>query len=468
MTTELAVAERTAAPLLGRLRSFVFGPPLPARLPERVQATIAQEQDQTEVLVSVLQLLAVAAFAALYTLTPKAFDPQAVPFEPVPVTLTVYAGFTLLRLWLAWQRRLAAWFLALSVVVDISVLMITIWTFHLQYQEPPPIYLKAPTMLYAFILIALRALRFEPWLVLLAGSAAAAGWLVLVAYAVLGAGGADVTHDFATYAMSYQVLLGAEVDKVVSLMMVTLILTIGLVRARKLLFRAVSDQVAATELSRFFAPEVAGRIRDSDIALEPGQAELRRAAILMVDLRGFTPLAHQIAPGEVMALLSEYQSRVVAAVTRHGGSIDKFMGDGILASFGATRPSASFAADALRAVDALLASTAAWAAERRARGLPAPGVGAAVATGPVMFGTIGDESRLEYTVIGEPVNLAAKLEKHTKAEGVRALCATETYQLARSQGYEPRMPHPSLGRRDVAGIDDPVGLVALAPPVECS
>jgi adenylate cyclase len=463
MTTELTVAKRSPAPLIGRLRGFVFGPPLPARLPDRVQATIKQEQDQTEILVSVLQLLAIAGFAALYILTPKAFDPQAVPFEPVPVTLTVYAGFILLRLWLAWQRRLAGWFLALSVVVDITVLMVTIWSFHLQYQEPAPIYLKAPTMLYAFILIALRALRFEPWLVLLAGTTAAAGWLVLVGYAVVAEGGAQITHDFATYAMSYQVLLGAEVDKVVSLMMVTLILTVGLVRARKLLFQAVSDQVAATELSRFFAPEVAGRIRESDMALEPGQAELRRAAILMVDLRGFTPLTHEIAPGEVMALLSEYQSRVVAAVTGHGGSIDKFMGDGILASFGATRPSHRFAADALRAVDALLASTAVWVEERRARGLPAPEAGAAVATGPVMFGTIGDASRLEYTVIGEPVNLAAKLEKHTKVEGVRALCAAETYQLARSQGYEPLAPARPLAGRHVAGLEEPVDLMALTP-----
>jgi adenylate cyclase len=359
MTTELAVKDRSFGPLLGRARRFVFGPPLPARLPERVQTTIRQEQDQTEILVSLLQLLAVASFAALYTLTPKGFDPQMVPFEPVPVTLAVYTGFTLVRLWLAWQRRLQAWFLALSVVVDISVLMVTIWTFHLQYQEPPPLYLKAPTMLYAFILIALRTLRFEPWLVLLAGITAATGWLLLVVYAVFGAGGAGITHDFAVYAMSYKVLLGAEVDKVVSLLMVTLILTLGLVRARKLLFRAVTDQVAATELSRFFAPEVAGRIRDSDMALEPGQAELRTAAIVMVDMRGFTPLAQKLAPRDVMALLSEYQARVVAAMTAHGGSIDKFMGDGILASFGATRPSASFAADALRAVDALLASTAA-------------------------------------------------------------------------------------------------------------
>jgi hypothetical protein len=74
MTTELAVADRTPAPLLGRLRRFVFGPPLPARLPERVQATIKEDQDQTEILVSLLQLLAVGTFALLYAATPKAFD----------------------------------------------------------------------------------------------------------------------------------------------------------------------------------------------------------------------------------------------------------------------------------------------------------------------------------------------------------------------------------------------------------
>jgi adenylate cyclase len=461
MTTELAATDPSLGPRLGRVRRFVFGPPLPARLPERVLRTIRQEQDQTEILVSLLQLLAVASFAALYTLTPKAFDPQMVPFEPVPVTLTVYTAFTLIRLWLAWRRRLQAWFVALSVVVDISVLMVTIWSFHLQYQQPPPLYLKAPTMLYAFILIALRTLRFEPWLVLLAGISASAGWLLLVAYAVLGAGGAPITHDFATYAMSYQVLLGAEVDKVVSLLMVTLILAVGLVRARKLLFRAVTDQIAAIELSRFFAPEVAGRIRDSEIALEPGQAEQRSAAILMVDMRGFTPLTQKLTPREVMALLSEYQSRVVAAVTEHGGSIDKFLGDGVLASFGATRATASFAADALRAVESLLASAAAWAEERAARRLPAPDIGIAVATGPVMFGTIGDASRLEYTVIGEPVNLAAKLEKHTKVAGVRALCAAEVLELARAQRYQPRAALDPLGSCAIAGVDEPLDLVSL-------
>jgi adenylate cyclase len=262
--------------------------------------------------------------------------------------------------------------------------------------------------------------------------------------------------------MSYTILVGAEFDKVVSLMMVTLILAVALLRARKLLFRAVSDQVAAAELSRFFAPEVAGRIRASEAAIEPGQAELRQAAILMVDLRGFTPLSQRLAPGAVMQLLSEYQSRMVAALSAHGGSIDKFLGDGILASFGASAPSSSCAADALRALDAVIATAGHWAAERRAAGLPAPPIGAAVATGQVMFGAIGDQTRLEYTVIGEPVNLVAKLEKHTKEERVRALCTVETYRQARAQGYAPPAAHARRDRRSVAGVDAPLDLIVLA------
>lgn len=87
--------------------------------------------------------------------------------------LGIYGLFTVGRLALAYQGRLSRGFVAISVVVEILVLMITIWSFHLQYQAPPALYLKAPTLMYVFILIALRTLRFEPGYVLLAGGCAA-------------------------------------------------------------------------------------------------------------------------------------------------------------------------------------------------------------------------------------------------------------------------------------------------------
>lgn len=434
--------------------------PLPEPLPERVRTAIRREQDDSELLVTLLQGLAIATFAALYLLAPKAFPPQ-VPFEPVPIALAVYALFTLGRLALALRRRLPPWFLKLSVLVDVAVLMVTIWSFHLQYGEPAAIYLKAPTLMYVFILIALRALRFEPRYVLLTGGSAAIGWLILLGYALWATPGVVRTHSFAAYAMSYDILLGAEFDKIVSILMVTLVLALALHRAQALLGRAVREQQAAAGLARFFAPEIAGRITHAEMDLAPGEAELRDAAILFIDLRGFTRTAEQLPPAEVMRLLADYQGRMVGAVRAAGGSVDKYLGDGILASFGATRASPAAAADGMRALEAVISAAAAWGSERAAAGRPPLAIGAALAAGPVMFGTVGDAERLEYTVIGEPVNLAAKLEKHCKVERATAVLPEATLRLAERQGYVPGRPWKVRPARDVAGVGLPLDLAVL-------
>ncbi|HLF12953.1 MAG TPA: adenylate/guanylate cyclase domain-containing protein, partial [Gammaproteobacteria bacterium] len=180
------------------------------------------------------------------------------------------------------------------------------------------------------------------------------------------------------------------------------------------------------------------------------------------DLRGFTPLSRQLDANGLITLLAEYQARLVPVIQHHRGSIDKFLGDGILASFGAVRRSDTHAADALRAVDDLMAEAQAWREDRAVRGVPVIPVGAAVASGPVLFGVVGDASRLEYTVIGEAVNLAAKLEKHTKVCGVRALAAADTYDLALRQGYAPDRPAELQGAATIAGIDRPIDLVTVA------
>ncbi len=444
-----------------RATQLVFGPPLPERIPGRVIEAIRREQDSSEILVSLVQVAAIVTFALLYSLTPKAFPPS-VPFEPVPIALAVYGVFTLLRLAVAVRRRLGPVFLAVSMVVDITVLMVTIWSFYLQYQAPPAIYLKAPTLMYVFILISLRALRFEPWLVILGGATAIVGWLLLVAYAVaFDPGTMRITHNYAVYVTSYSILLGAELDKVISIGMVTAILAVTLLRARKLLVRAVAEQQASAELSRFFAPEVASRIRATEGMLLPGYAEQRDAAILFVDMRGFTTLASRLDAKEVMSLLADYQDRVLAVVHRHGGSIDKFLGDGVLASFGATLPSLTYAADAMRAVEDLVEAGVSWRARRSADGLPAPALNGALACGRVMFGTVGNQARLEYTVIGEPVNFAAKLEKHCKVERALAVATGETLALAMGQGFAPRVTWEERPMRQIEGVKEPLDLVVL-------
>jgi adenylate cyclase len=447
-----------------RCRTLVFGPPLPDHMPAAVADAIRRSQDASELIVGLVQIAAILTFAILYALAPKAFPPH-VPFEPVPVALAVYAVFTGIRFWLALKRRLSDGFLAVSVVVDVSVLMLMVWSFHLQYQQPPALYLKAPTLMYVFILIALRALRFEPRWIVLCGACGACGWLLLLAYALAKQGSGAITHHFVDYATSYRILLGAEFDKVVSILMVTGILTLAVLRARNLLVQAAIEQRSVRELSRFFAPEVAGRIAGADLPLAPGQAELREAAILFADLRGFTQLAERLPPTEVMRLLAEYQAFVVEAVQSCGGSIDKFTGDGVLASFGAVQPSPVCARAAMLAVEEILARARSWCAERRRAGLEAPGIGLGVALGRVMCGTVGDRDRLEYTVIGEPVNLAAKLEKHCKVEQVEALATRDTLIAAEAQGYAGGRPWRHLAARRVEGVAAPIDLVAFVGPL---
>lgn len=446
---------------LSRLRALKPSPPA-HRLPERVERAVREQQDATEVLIGWIQLAVVSTFAALYALSPKTFAADA-PFHPVPWAIGAYFAFTLARLALAYRIRLPAWFLAVSIVSDMALLFGLIWSFHLQYAQPPSFYLKAPTLLYVFIFIALRALRFEVKYVIFAGLAAAFGWLALVVYViVINPADSMVTRDYVHYLTSNSILIGAEFDKIISMLVVTAILALAITRARALLTRAVAEGAAARDLSRFFAPEIAERITGAEVEIAAGQGELREAAILMLDIRGFTRYAATIPPAEVIGMLTEYQARLVPIIRAHGGAVDKFLGDGIMASFGAVEPSARYAADALQALYACLAEAKSWAAERESAGLPGLVVNGAVAAGRVVFGAVGDAARLEYTVIGDAVNLAAKLEKHNKQAGTRGLAPAEAVALAVAQGWRPiGEPRPLPGSH-VSDLALPIDLVALA------
>src|SRR5258708_23118374 len=123
--------------------------------------------------------------------------------------------------------------------------------------------------------------------------------------------------------------------------MVTAILALSLVRARKLLVSSVAEEVAAADLARFFAPEIAEQLRHTEIDPLTGQGVRRDAAILSIDLRGFTRLSHDMPPAELIALLGEYQSRLAPGIPRHHGSIDKYLGDRVLPSLRALPPRAN-------------------------------------------------------------------------------------------------------------------------------
>ncbi len=462
--TALAIGPGLVTHGAARFTKRIFGAASSAALPERARLRFLREQATSEIIVGWIQAAAIVFFAFVYAISPKAFPPGT-RFEPVPWTLAVYGVFTAGRIVLAYRRRLCDGLVTLSIVIDVAVLMITIWSFHLQYRAPAALYLKAPTLMYVFILIALRTLRFDPRYVVIAGGCSAAGWLALFLYAAVqsGEGALGFTHNYVEYATSYKILRGAEVDKILSILIVTAILALSLRRARNLLANSVAEEIAAADFARFFPPEVAEQLRSSDVELASGQGLRRTAAVLSIDLRGFTRLSQDMSAADLIELLGEYQSALVPVVQRRGGRIDKYLGDGILASFGAVAPSTTYAADLLRAIEDLTATANRWRSERTKRHLVAPAIGVAGCVGEVVFGIIGHDSRLEYTVIGEVVNIAVKLEKHTKREYGLALTTRQAFDVALAQGYRPRGLVSRRPGQRVQGLAKPMDLVALAP-----
>ena len=449
--------------MLARLGGWLFDGGGPENLPERVRDSIRHQQERSEILIGWIQLIIVSLLIGVYEGTSMAEglvqDDYSIELE----VLLIYAAICAVRLALAYLRLLPTWMIYLSVVIDMALLMVLIFSFHLKYAQTAAFYLKVPTLLYVFLFIGLRALRFEARLVMFSGVCGALGWAYLTYYVSTGRGGPpNRTHNFIEYMTSNALLVGAEIDKIIAILLTTFVLALAISRARHLLVRSVSEGAAARDLSRFFDPGVAARIRTAAMSIKAGEGELRDVAILTVDLRGFTRLSTELAPGEVMKMLQDYQGRVCPLIAAHGGSIDKFLGDGILASFGAVAPSPTAAADALRAADAVVAAADHWIAERRAAGLPPLAIGLAVSSGRVVFGAVGDGERLEFTVIGDAVNFAAKLEKHNKDEKTRAVTDGATYALAELQGYAPPAVRDRRNGRQVGGVVDLVDIVVLA------
>jgi adenylate cyclase len=168
---------------------------------------------------------------------------------------------------------------------------------------------------------------------------------------------------------------------------------------------------------------------------------------------------------EVISLLAEYQARMVPIIQSNGGAIDKFLGDGILATFGAAEDSDTYSADGLRALEAMMAEADKWRQERELAGLDPQHIRFTAASGQILFGAVGDKSRLEYTVIGEPVNLAAKLDKHAKSEKAETVVTLACFESALAQGYIPQLKTEIRAARHVGGVTGLVDLVIIGDPV---
>jgi adenylate cyclase len=214
------------------------------------------------------------------------------------------------------------------------------------------------------------------------------------------------------------------------------------------------------KMKKLFSQYVSKDVYDQLVA-NPALAHLggqrRDMTVLFSDIRGFTTVTEQREPEEIVGMLNEYFSQMVAIVFRHHGTVDKFVGDMVMALFGAPLADprhADHAVDAaLDMIAALKTLNARWKAEGRFDTLE---IGVGINTGPMIAGNIGSEAIMSYTVIGDAVNLGSRLESLNKEYGTTIIISNATRERL-TGAYQCR----PLGDVKVKGKSEPVAIFEL-------
>ena len=217
------------------------------------------------------------------------------------------------------------------------------------------------------------------------------------------------------------------------------------------------EQVRRERLGRYFSPAVASLVGESG-QHEVSSGALCEITILISDIRGFTAMSEGMEGQRVVAFLNDYLERMVDVIFANEGTLDKFMGDGILAYFGAPLAEQDHARQALDCALGMQAAVAKLNTEREARGEVPIVVGVGLHSGPAIVGDIGSPRRREYTVVGDSVNLASRIEGLTKSHDRPVLVSHTTWEQLRE-----RVDFEAMPEVEVKGKTRPVKTYAPRP-----
>jgi adenylate cyclase len=333
-------------------------------------------------------------------------------------------------------------------------------------------WMRRSAFLYLVAYVASSALTFSVAIVLAAGVAAVLAQLGSFIFVLYAAGHVDSFQGFAAsnaYDLLRQLTAMQNVEPWVFMVnqVVLLAVTTGLIagaiwRARRHVERAVQAEVHTRNLGRYFSPQVAARLAET--AGVPETGSVHRAAVMFVDAVGSTRSMEGAAPERVIEAVRAYHERVVPIVFRHGGMIDKFLGDGLMAVFGAPQEDPADAYDAILCAVVILDTMDAWGTERAGRGLMTNTVAIGLHFGLVVQGNVGIADRLEFTTLGDTVNVANRLEAMTREHSTGILLSRETVEAA--ERFQPLPPGLKARMRDLgplalAGHEAPVHVFAI-------
>jgi adenylate cyclase len=321
--------------------------------------------------------------------------------------------------------------------------------------------------IYFFVLLGGAVLAYSWRTVIAVGTWTAGLWLIGMAWVwwqpdrdpaltarIAEAVGSD--HRLLALISPNAIGFGARVQEIVVFMIVAVTLALAVRRSNDLLIRHAAVERERGNLARYFSPNVVAELSKQDEPLK--QVRTQNVAVLFVDIVGFTAFADTRTPEEVVRTLREFHGLMEQEVFRHSGTLDKYLGDGLMATFGTPFNGAHDASNALRCAQAMLVAADDWNERRKASGEPPLRVSFGLHYGPAVLGDLG-KTCLEFAVIGATVNAASRLEALTRMLDCALVASDDLVSRAKAElgsAAEAFQPLKIREPQAVRGIQQPI------------
>ncbi|WP_156434837.1 adenylate/guanylate cyclase domain-containing protein [Bradyrhizobium lablabi] len=325
------------------------------------------------------------------------------------------------------------------------------------------------TFIYFFVFLATATLAYSWRTVVAMGFWTSAVWAIGVGWAYLqpdthaelservrAALGSDLRMFHIINPTAIDIRL--RFQEITVFLIVAMTLALAVRRSNALLISHAGLERERANLARYFSPNVVNELSGNDEPLT--RVRTQDVAVLFADIVGFTAYADGRDPNEVIETLRQFHERMEREVFQHGGTLDKYLGDGLMATFGTPFAGDSDALNALRCARGMIASIAELNRERKDRNQPPIQVSVGLHYGQVVLGDIG-LNRLEFAVIGTTVNAASRLEALTREFGCAIVVSDALVQQARTETNQSSADFALLVEQpaqSIRGLEQPVGI----------
>jgi adenylate cyclase len=331
---------------------------------------------------------------------------------------------------------------------------------------PPALPFRFASFLYFFVLLMQMTFSFRPALLLWTGVCGAGAWAAAFVW-VQGQPGVITERwapDLSAVMRVYfdpNFVSGLKVsNEIVVFLVVSAGLAVLVRRSRSLVAERAAAERERANLARYFSPKVVDVLAERDQPL--GRGRRQPVGVLFADLVGFTTLAESMTPEEVLALLRGFHARMEDEVFRHGGCLEKFIGDALLATFGVPDTGPRDAADTLDCARGMLRALERWNGERAAAGAAALRMGLGLHYGPAVLGDIGSERSMAFATVGDTINVASRLQALTRELGADLVASGDLVAAVRRQSGDPALLAglAARGAHALRGRDHPIEIWA--------